>query len=183
MNCSAKSQRKLPFCNFRVSFCVGVIFRSGLDLLFLSVASSIVRRTLYDLYLSVFLSRSDGELNEKEHFITLIDSGMHLIEHKLGRISSKECKWSVGPSVFACGLSSLPAAWLELNLFCDLCHWTNLAMTKRQLFRISRSLWVLLKDFWTSKRISPYEKNALFGFKGTNCTCDIRYRRFFLNST
>ena len=64
MNCSAKSQHKLPFCNFRVSFCVGVIFRSGLDLLFLSVASSIVRRTLYDLYLSVFLARSDGELNE-----------------------------------------------------------------------------------------------------------------------
>ena len=35
--CPAKSERKPPVCNFRVSVCFGIIFRIGLGLLLMSL--------------------------------------------------------------------------------------------------------------------------------------------------
>ena len=47
-----------------LAFVFGLFLGQGLGLLFVSLRI-IVRRTLYDRYLSVFLGRSDGEVYEK----------------------------------------------------------------------------------------------------------------------
>ena len=80
--CPAKSKRKPPVCNSRVSVCIRVIFRLGLGLLFMSQSSTIiVRRTLYDVYCQYFSPGAMVKFTRKAtgHFVTLTESGMHLI--------------------------------------------------------------------------------------------------------
>ena len=76
LKCPAKFKRKPPSCELGFSVCIReFIFRSGLGFLFKSLSRIKVRRTLYDLYLSVFLARNDGEVYKKKatgHFVTLI---------------------------------------------------------------------------------------------------------------
>ena len=58
--CPAKSTRKPPVCNSRVSVCIWVIFRLGFRVTFYLFKD----KSLWPL-LSLLLARSDGEVYEK----------------------------------------------------------------------------------------------------------------------
>ena len=85
--CSAKSKRK----PLRVVVTLGLAFRLRLGLLFMSSLRRRVRKTLYDLYCPHFSPEVMATFTRKAtgQFMTLIESGMHLIMCISGLIEIK----------------------------------------------------------------------------------------------